>query len=44
MSKGSRLGLGAILGAVLVPAAVFVVMLIVNSPTPPAARAARRTV
>ena len=30
MKKGSRLGLGAILGAVLVPAAVFVVMLVVN--------------
>jgi hypothetical protein len=30
MRKGSRLGLGTILGAVLVPVAVFVVMLIVN--------------
>jgi hypothetical protein len=30
MQKGSRLGLGTILGAVLVPVAVFVVMLIVN--------------
>jgi hypothetical protein len=30
MRKGSRLGLGTIMGAVLVPVAVFVVMLIVN--------------
>jgi hypothetical protein len=30
MKKGSRLGLGTILGAVLVPVAVYVVMLIVN--------------
>jgi hypothetical protein len=28
--KGSRLGLGTILGAVLVPVAVFLVMLMVN--------------
>jgi hypothetical protein len=30
MRKGSRLGLGTIMGAVLVPVAVFLAMLVVN--------------